>query len=105
MWTKEYSVMNPILAAILIILAVGLATIGVNAFMRRKGYSIPGRTVVRCSKGHFFRTIWIEGGSFKAIRLAPRTRIQYCPVGKHLSIVDPVKEQDLTAENRRNLGE
>jgi len=73
--------------------------------MRRKGYSIPGKTVVRCSKGHFFRTIWIEGGSIKAIRLGPTTRFQYCPAGKHWAIVHPVKDQDLTSEERKSLSQ
>jgi hypothetical protein len=94
---------NIILIAVVIVLLVGVTIF--NIAMQRRGYSIPGRTVVRCSKGHIFRTLWIQGVSFKAIRLGPRTRFQYCPVGKHLAIVHPVKDQDLTAQDRKTLGE
>lgn len=69
--------------------------------MRRKGYSIPGTTIVRCSKGHLFTTTWIEGGSLRAIRLGPRTRYQRCPVGNHCGIVHPVRDDELTDEERR----
>jgi hypothetical protein len=43
-------------------------------------------TAVRCSAGHFFTTIWIPGGSLKAVRLGS-TRYQYCPVGHHWATV------------------
>jgi hypothetical protein len=68
--------------------------------VRRKGYTIPGKTIVRCNKGHLFTTTWIEGGSLKAIRLGPLTRYQRCPGGKHWAIVHPVKEQDLHHEQQ-----
>ena len=75
-----------------------------NTLMRRGGYAIPGRTVVRCRAGHVFRTTWIEGGSLKAVRLGPTTQYQRCPVGHHLAIVHPVKEEELTEDDRRALG-
>jgi len=90
---------------ILIIAFIIIVVLALNLAMRLKGYSIPGETVARCSKGHLFRTIWIEGGSLKAIRLGPRTRYQYCPIGKHWSIIHPVKEKDLTGENLKTLAE
>jgi hypothetical protein len=37
---------------------------------------------VRCREGHVFTTIWIPGGSLKAVRLG-RWRWQRCPVGHH----------------------
>jgi hypothetical protein len=80
---------------------VATAVVAANVAMRRRGYSIPGKTVVRCSKGHLFTTTWIAGGSLKAARLGPRTRYQRCPVGKHWAIVHPVKDADLTDEERR----
>lgn len=43
-------------------------------------------TAVRCSAGHYFTTIWIPGGSLKALRLGVGLglgRYQYCPVGHH----------------------
>jgi hypothetical protein len=33
--------------------------------------------------------------------LGPLTRFQRCPVGHHWAIVHPVKEKDLTDEDRR----
>lgn len=82
---------------------LGLVVVGVNVLVRRMGYSIPGRTVVRCSQGHLFRTTWIAGGSLKAVRLGPLTRYQRCPVGHHWAVVHPVKDQDLSDEDRRAL--
>ncbi len=87
---------------VLIVAVVVVAIVGVvNLVVRRMGYAIPGRTIVRCSRGHLFTTTWIEGGSLKAIRLGPLTRYQRCPVGKHWAIVHPVKDEDLTDEQRR----
>ena len=89
---------------VVIVAVVAVGVIATNVVMRRKGYSIPGRTVVRCSKGHRFVTTWIEGGSLKAVRLGPVTRYQRCPVGNHWAIVHPVKDADLTEEDSRAAG-
>jgi hypothetical protein len=67
---------------------------------RRRGYPLPGTVVVRCRKGHLFETTWIPGVSFKSIRLG-WWRLQWCPVGRHLSLVAPVLDSDLTEEERR----
>lgn len=40
--------------------------------------------VVECSQGHRYRSIWVPGGSLKALRLFNR-RFQRCPVGHHWS--------------------
>jgi len=80
-------------------LVVGLTLIG-----RRFGYKMAGNVVVRCLKGHLFTTIWVPGASFKAVRLG-WVRLQWCPVGPHWSLVSPVKEADLTDEDRRIAGE
>jgi hypothetical protein len=90
---------------VILVAVVVLGIIILNVVMRRKGYSIPGKTIVRCSKGHLFTTTWIEGGSLKAVRLGPYTRYQHCPIGKHWSIIHPVKDQNLTAEERKKLAE
>jgi hypothetical protein len=82
-----------ILVAVVVLVAV---TIVVG---RRKGYGFGGRTIARCRKGHLFTTLWIPGASFKAVRLG-WARFQYCPVGKHWTLVVPVKESDLTEEQR-----
>jgi hypothetical protein len=59
---------------------------------------------VRCRKGHLFTTIWIPGVNLKEVDLIV-ARIQHCPVGKHWSLVVPVKEKDLTEEERRSARE
>jgi len=58
-----------------------------------------GNVAVRCRRGHVFTTIWIPGVSLKSVRLG-WWRIQRCPVGKHWSIVSPVKESDLSLRER-----
>lgn len=65
-----------------------------TAMMRRRGYRVGLDTVVRCRDGHMFTTIWIPGASLKAVRLGTM-RIQYCPVGRHFTVVRPVKEAEL----------
>jgi hypothetical protein len=67
---------------------------------RRLGYKVGGNTIVRCREGHLFTTIWIPGVKLKAIDLGV-ARIQHCPVGRHWSLVLPVRESDLTEEERR----
>jgi hypothetical protein len=66
---------------------------------RKRGYKLGPNTVVRCRKGHLFTTIWIPGASFKSVRLGT-SRFQHCPVGKHWTLVKPVKEAELTDEDR-----
>ena len=69
-------------------------------FSRRLG----GRLVVRCADGHLFTTIWVPGGSLKALRLGA-WRFQHCPVGGHWTVVRPVNEGTLTDEQRREARE
>lgn len=68
--------------------------------VRRAGYKIGGNVVVRCRQGHLFETIWVPGMSFKSLRLG-WARLQRCPVGKHWSLVTPVRNADLTEKKRR----
>src|ERR1700685_2907955 len=65
----------------------------------RAGYRLGRNAIVRCRQGHLFTTIWIPGGSLKAIRLG-LWRIQWCPVGRHVDLVRLVKESDLTLSER-----
>lgn len=65
----------------------------------RQGYSFGKNTVVRCRRGHLFTTVWIPGGSVKALRLG-LWRVQWCPVGRHTDLVHPVKDADLTDTER-----
>jgi hypothetical protein len=68
--------------------------------VRRRGRLIAVNTVVRCRRGHLFTTLWIPGGSLKAVRLG-WWRLQRCPVGRHWSLVTPVKVSELTEEERQ----
>jgi hypothetical protein len=82
------------------ILFYGIATI----IARRRGYPMGGNVIVRCRQGHLFKTIWIPGASVKSLRLG-WARFQYCPVGRHWTIVKPVRESDLTEEEKRLASE
>jgi hypothetical protein len=71
---------------------------------RRRGYGFGGNTFVRCRQGHLFTTIWVPGVSVKSVRLG-WWRIQRCPVGPHWSVVTPVRETDLSDDERRLASE
>ncbi len=89
------SVLPIVIIAIILILYFLMTVLG-----RRKGYrGIGGKTIVRCNKGHLFTTIWVPGASFKSVRLGFK-RFQYCPVGRHWTIVAPIKESELTNEEK-----
>ena len=77
-----------------VLIVVGVIT-GVTLIARRLGYNLGGNTVVRCRQGHLFTTIWIPGVKLKELDLVV-ARVQRCPVGKHWSLVVPVREKDLT---------
>jgi hypothetical protein len=68
--------------------------------MKLRGYRIGGNLVVRCRRGHLFTTRWIPGASLKAVRLG-WWRFQRCPVGGHWSLVTPVKESELSDDEKR----
>jgi hypothetical protein len=72
--------------------------------MKLRGYRMGGRLVVRCREGHLFTTIWIPGASLKSVRFL-WWRFQRCPVGAHWSIITPVKESELTSDERRTASE
>lgn len=77
-------------AAFLIVEAVGL---------RRRTGRVAGTVVVRCRAGHLFTTIWIPGASLKSVRLG-WWRFQRCPVGRHWTLVTPVRESELGESDR-----
>ena len=68
--------------------------------LRQRSGRIAGNVVVRCRQGHLFTTIWIPGVSMKAARLG-WWRFQRCPVGRHWTLVTPVRESELTEDERR----
>ncbi|HUJ05138.1 MAG TPA: hypothetical protein VLX31_03400 [Streptosporangiaceae bacterium] len=79
------------------VVIVAIAAIMLAA--RLLGYTLGGRTVVRCRQGHLFTTVWIPGVKLKALDLGI-ARLQRCPVGGHWTIVVPVKDADLSDEER-----
>ena len=68
--------------------------------MRARGYPIGGNLIVRCRRGHLFTTLWVPSVSLKALRLG-WARVQWCPVGRHWSLVTPVRESELTTDETR----
>lgn len=86
-------------------LAIAVGALATEALvLLRRGYGLGGNVVVRCRRGHLFTTIWIPGGSLKAVRLA-WARIQRCPVGGHWGLVTPVRLSELTDEERQFAGQ
>jgi hypothetical protein len=89
----------PATVALLLPLAVVVVLIAGTFAARRRGYSIGAECVVRCLQGHLFTTIWLPGGSLKAVRIG-WFRFQWCPVGEHWTVVVPVKDSALTPSER-----
>jgi hypothetical protein len=79
--------------------AVVAAYVAGTIIATRQGYSFGKNTLVRCRQGHLFTTVWIPGGSVKALRFG-FWRLQWCPVGRHVDLVHPVKSADLTDAER-----
>jgi hypothetical protein len=82
---------------------VAVLVIAKVVYALKKGRSpIASGIVVRCGRGHVFRTVWSPLGSLTSIRLG-FARLQHCPVGHHWSLVRPVDDSDLTDDDRRVL--
>jgi hypothetical protein len=79
------------------IVVVVLAIYFFAYLMKQKGYSFGKNTIVKCGKGELYTTIWIPGGSLKAIRWG-MIRYQWCPVGKHFSSARIMRASDLSNE-------
>lgn len=90
----------PALAATCIVLAVVAVLVAGTLAARAHGYTVGGEQIVRCTSGHVFTTIWIPGMSLKSVRLG-WVRLQRCPIGDHVALVTPVRDQDLTDEELR----
>jgi hypothetical protein len=67
-----------------------VSTAAESAFLRIRTGKWAGKVAVRCRDGHQFTITWIPGVSFTSVRLGP-WRVRRCPVGRHWSIVTPVK--------------
>lgn len=83
----------------LVLVIVAVIAIRVGRLSRAQGYRYGRDVVVRCRDGHLFMTTWIPGASFKAIRLG-LVRMQYCPVGDHVTAVHLMRDGDLTPAQR-----
>jgi hypothetical protein len=70
-----------------------------TAVGRLLGYGFGTSTIVRCRDGHLFTTIWIPGVNLKALDLGV-ARVQRCPVGRHWTLVVPVRAASLNAADR-----
>jgi hypothetical protein len=72
----------------------------------RRGFQ---RTIVRCSGGALYSTIWVPFASLKAVRLG-NARLQRCPVHRKWERVTKVDPTSLTpgelaaAERVRDVG-
>lgn len=95
--------MRPLVIVIAALLVIAVVVAVENLWARRAGHSIPGRTAVRCSKGHLFWATWVEGGSLTTVRLGPLLRFGRCPAAHHWALLRPVKPADLTESERRAL--
>ena len=83
-----------------VVFVVIVAVVGSKAG-RSRGYSgMGGETIVHCSRGHLFTTLWVPGASLKSVRLGFK-RYQRCPVCKKWRIVVPVADSELTEDDRR----
>lgn len=92
------------MTTVVVVVAVVVVLVAATAATRRHGYRLGPRTIVRCRRGHLFSTIWIPGASLKAVRLG-WARFQRCPVGRHWTLVVPVRESDLSADEVREARE
>jgi hypothetical protein len=87
------------LVVLLPLLVVVAVLVGSTLRARSRGYNFGSTVVVRCRAGHLFTTIWVPFVSAKAIRLGA-VRWQRCPVANHWTFVMPVRDADLTEEDR-----
>lgn len=90
-------------SAKVLFVVVGILIVG-TLVARRLGYKLGGNVVVRCRQGHLFTTLWIPGVKFKSIDLGV-ARVQRCPVGHHWTLVVPVRDAELTDDERRVASE
>ncbi len=74
-------------AGMIIVAAIAARRLGRRA--HSGGYRMGSNVLVRCRDGHLFRTTWVPYATVTAVRLG-RMRYQFCPVGRHWSLVTPV---------------
>jgi hypothetical protein len=81
-------------------LLIAAAVLAEPVAMKLRGYRMGGDVVVRCRDGHLFTTLWVPAVSVKSLRLGWR-RFQHCPVGQHWTLVAPVRDSELSENERR----
>jgi hypothetical protein len=84
---------------LIVILAIFVPILVLNALAARRGGKTGRDVVVRCSNGHLFTTTWIALVSFTAIRLG-NARVQRCPVCERWTRVTRARDSELTDEDR-----
>jgi hypothetical protein len=92
--------MSNVLPFTIVIVAAIVAFVAGAFLARRKTRARPEQTYARCRRGHLFVTMWGGRGSFRMLDLG-WARIQRCPVGDHLTLVYPVDESGLSAEQKK----
>lgn len=80
-----------------------VVAVGGMMLARALGYRLGLDTPVRCRRGHLFTTTWIPGIKLKALDLGI-ARVQWCPVGRHVSLVVPIKPSSLSPEDEVLVG-
>ncbi|MFC5004825.1 hypothetical protein ACFPIJ_44245 [Dactylosporangium cerinum] len=97
------SPLTQILIYLLAVVILAAVVVRVRRTSQQQGYRFGRDVIVRCRDGHLFMTTWIPMMSFKAIRLG-LVRLQYCPVGEHLTAVRLMRDDDLTPAERLAAG-
>jgi hypothetical protein len=92
--------MDSFVPLLVIVVAAILAFAAGAVIARRRGYTQQREVVARCRRGHLFTTEWMSRASLRTLDLG-WARIQRCPVDNHLTLVVPVKESDLTPEQKK----
>jgi hypothetical protein len=77
-----------------------VSVLGEAAGTWQRAHRLGGNLVVRCREGHLFTTLWIPAVSLKSLRFG-YWRFQYCPVGRHWTLITPVVASELSDAERR----
>jgi hypothetical protein len=88
-----------ILIYTLALVILALTAVRVGRMSRLQGYRFGHDVIVRCRDGHLFMTTWIPMMSVKAIRFG-LVRVQYCPVGDHVTAVRLMRDEELRPAER-----
>jgi hypothetical protein len=93
------STQTQILIYVLALVILAVVAVRVGRMSKLQGYRYGHDVIVRCRDGHLFMTTWIPMMSVKAIRFG-LVRVQYCPVGDHVTAVRLIRDEDLRPAER-----